>query len=859
MSFPQSNAPAVARVILVPSAGDTPALDYTITLALQPAVRPGVRVLVPLGARRAVGIVVALLETSPHPKLKPIVAVLDPQPLLDDTLMRLCRWMAGYYLCSFGEAVSTALPGSMRISVERTVRLVSVAPAAESVGVEARSLDTAPEEMGPTRDERRANPNSKPFTPGSRPPLAAYRGAALEHALVEWLGIHGAQPLAALLDQFGASGRRTLTRLQHQGVVRIDEELRGGDAPTKHERYFRAAHDLERDAAREWQRKRPAQYAVYAYLRQHPLQRARMHELAATFPNAPAKLAALVKAGLAAVVQEEVYRPVFLETTPIDRPVRLTDAQAAAVTIVQRSIGVEFRSFLLWGVTGSGKTEVYLRCIAACLAAGRTALVLVPEISLTHQVVDRVRARFGERAAVLHSGLSDGERWDEWRKISRGEAAIVVGARSAVFAPLPRLGLVIVDEEHDAAYKQEDGVRYHGRDVAIMRAKLSGCAVVLGSATPAMESFYNSSIGRSELLTLSERVEARPLPSVDIVDLRRSPAAGKSLLVSPQLIAALQANLAAHGQTLVFLNRRGFANFLQCLQCGDPLTCPNCSVTLTLHRRWQALRCHHCEYTVPIPSVCPDCGGLSLSAWGAGTEQVEAVLRKLVPGARGGRMDRDTTRRKGALREMVAAWARRDYDILIGTQMITKGHDVHGVTLVGVLLADLSLNFPDFRAAERTFQLLTQVAGRAGRGERPGRVIVQTLQPEHISLECAQHHDFRRFAAHELAARRELGYPPFARLVQLRCEGPRPDATERVIRALAEHVQAAATKGVAILGPTPSPLERLRGRHRWQLLVRGVNGAAVRAAARAGRAAVRRQARAVDVRVIVDVDPNSML
>jgi primosomal protein N' (replication factor Y) len=823
----------IARVVIVPAAGDTGALDYAVDAPLRDAVRRGVRVLVPLGARRAVGIVIDLPKSSPHPKLKTIAAVLDAQPLLDDTLMRLCQWMAEYYLCSFGEAVSTALPGSMRITLARVVRLAAAAPLTTSTDV--------------PHDDGVGAQHAAPLQPATVQPLIA------------WLTANGPQPVAAIIEQFGAQGRRALTTLQRQGVVCIEEELRGGEGPTKHERYFAAATDLTADATREWQRKRPAQYAVYAYLHQHPLRRARMLELSATFPNAAGKLGALVKAGLVSVVDEEVYRPVFLETTPTDRPVQLTDAQQVAVAAVERSIGVEFRSFLLWGVTGSGKTEVYLRCIATCLAAGRTALVLVPEISLTHQVVDRVRARFGERVAVLHSGLSDGERWDEWRKIARGEAAIVVGARSAVFAPLPRLGLVIVDEEHDAAYKQEDGVRYHGRDVAIMRAKFNGCPALLGSATPAMESFHNSSTGRYDLLTLPQRVEARPLPSVDVVDLRRSPAAGKSLLVSPQLVAALQANIAAHGQTLIFLNRRGFANFLQCLQCGDPLACPNCSVTLTLHRRWQALRCHHCDYTVPIPSACPDCGGLSLSAWGAGTEQVEAVLRKLVPGARVGRMDRDTTRRKGSLREIFAAWERRDYDILVGTQMITKGHDVHGVTLVGVLLADLSLNFPDFRAAERTFQLLTQVAGRAGRGARPGRVIVQTLQPDHFSLQCAQHHDFRRFAEQELAARRELSYPPFTRLVQLRCEGARADATERVIRALATHVQAAAAKGVGILGPSPSPLERLRGRHRWQLLVRGRNGAAVRAAARAGRDAVRRAARAADVRVIVDVDPNSML
>jgi primosomal protein N' (replication factor Y) len=816
----------IARVVVLPTAGDAGQLDYAIGADLEEAVRPGVRVLVPLGSRRSIGIVTEVASASLRPTLKQIVGTIDPQPVVDEELLRLCRWMAEYYLCTFGQAVSTVLPGSLRVTLDRVVRLDDAGaalPATQDAGAGPRVL---------------------------RP---------LEREVLEWLAGRGAVPVQAIAGQFGPRSRRVLSGLQRKGWVRIEEQLRGGEAPTKRLRYYRTARPLAPDEACDWRRRRPAQYAIYAYLHDHPLRRAAAAELHATFPNVQPKLGALISAGLVAVVQEEVYRSVLPDVWPADRPVALTDAQGDAVATVDRSIGIEFRTFLLWGVTGSGKTEVYLRCIAACLATGRTALVLVPEISLTHQLVDRVRARFGNRVAVLHSGLSGGERWDEWRRIARGEVPIVVGARSAVFAPLPRLGLVIVDEEHDPSYKQDDGIRYNGRDVAIMRAKGAGCPALLGSATPAMESVHNSRIGRYQLLALPERVEARPLPSVEIVDLRRSSAAGRSVLISPQLAAALQANLMAHGQSLVFLNRRGFANFLQCHACGDALMCPNCSVTLTLHRRWRAVRCHHCDYTTPLPTACPSCGGLGLSAWGAGTEQVEAALRRILPAARIGRIDRDTTSRKGALREIFGAWERHEYDILAGTQMITKGHDVPGVTLVGVLLADLSLNFPDFRAAERTFQLLTQVAGRAGRGDRPGRVIVQTLQPAHVSLQCAAHHDFREFAERELAARRELGYPPFARLVQLRCEGERPDATERVARSLAEQVRRAAGPGVGVLGPTLAPIERLRRRHRWQLLVRGRNGAAVRTAARQGREAIRRQASAAAVRLITDVDPYSML
>jgi primosomal protein N' (replication factor Y) len=812
----------IARVVVIPAAGETGVLDYAVDPGMEPVVRPGVRVLVPLGARRAIGIVTALADASSHPRLKTLLAVLDSQPLLDVSMMQLCRWLADYYLCSFGEAVSTALPGSVRINIERVVTLT-------------RPLPTDGDDSG---------------APKLVQPAAQ---------LAEWLGSAGPQTMRTIGDKLGVDAQKALAALRRRGWITIEERVSGGDGPTKHDRYYRAARELAAGEAREWQRQRPAQYAVYSYLHAHPLRRARALELQATFPNASAKLTALRKAGLAEVVEEEVYRAVLPAEVGEDRPVVLGAAQCAAVRAIAGSLGGGFRTYLLWGVTGSGKTEVYMQSIAACLAAQRAALVLVPEISLTHQLVDRLRARFGERVAVLHSGLSDGERWDEWRRIARGAVAIVVGARSAVFAPLPRLGLVVVDEEHDAAFKQEDGIRYNGRDVAVMRAKLAGCPAVLGSATPAVETFYNGQTGRYQMLTLPERVEARPLPAVDIVDLRRAPAAGKLVLISPRLAAALQANLAAHGQSLIFLNRRGFANFLQCLQCGEPLLCPNCSVTLTLHRRLRALRCHHCDYTVPPPDACPGCGGLSLSAWGAGTEQVEAALRQMLPGTRIGRMDRDTTSRKGSQREIFAAWERREYDVLIGTQMITKGHDVPGVTLVGVLLADTSLNFPDFRAAERTFQLLTQVAGRAGRGERSGRVIVQTLQPEHLSLRCAAQHDYRAFVEHELAARRELGYPPFARLVQMRCEGENAAATERLVRAIAAHVRGVAETGVQLLGPAPAPIERLRRRYRWQLLVRSRSGAAARRAARAGRDALRRAARTAGVRVLVDVDPYGML
>jgi primosomal protein N' (replication factor Y) len=380
--------------------------------------------------------------------------------------------------------------------------------------------------------------------------------------------------------------------------------------------------------------RRPAVRALYAYLREHPLRRAPDHELRHSFPDSRAKLRTLVDAGLVRISEEEQYRTVLPPVVVRDTVVALTPAQQAAVDGIAGARADGFTAWLLHGVTGSGKTEVYLRAIAA-MPTDASALVLVPEISLTHQVVERVRARFGDAVAVLHSQLSVGERWDEWRRIARGEARIVVGARSAVFAPLRRLGLIIVDEEHDGSYKQADGVHYHGRDVAVMRAKLAGCAIVLGSATPSMESLSNARAGRYRLIELPERVANRPLPPVQLVDLR-SHAAALPPVLTPELSAALEANLAAGGQSLVFLNRRGFANFLQCRACGEPLMCPNCSVALTVHRRWRAARCHYCDYTIPPPPACTECREAALIEWGVGTEQLEALLRQRFPGcARG--------------------------------------------------------------------------------------------------------------------------------------------------------------------------------------------------------------------------------
>ncbi len=433
----------------------------------------------------------------------------------------------------------------------------------------------------------------------------------------------------------------------------------------------------------------------------------------------------------------------------IDTNFTLTEEQDAALRTVVGRIDIGgFETFLLHGVTGSGKTEVYLRAMERVRDLGRQSLIMIPEISLTPQLLDRLNARFPNRVGVLHSALTGAQRWAQWRRIAGGRVDVVVGARSAVFAPIRTVGLIVVDEEHDASYKQEEGVRYNGRDVAVVRGKLQDCPVILGSATPALESYENCRQGRYKLLEISRRVADRPMPSIEAIDLRTelhavsvsgavtTATGGKDLrLISTALAKALKENLRAGRQTLIFLNRRGFANFLQCKSCGYVWRCPYCSVTLTLHLKLNRLSCHHCDYRRPKTDVCPGCKNATLGEVGSGTERVEQALQCLVPEARVARMDRDTTGRRGSHEEIIRRWEKGEIDILVGTQMITKGHDVFGVTLVGALLADLSLNLPDFRAAERTFQLLSQVAGRAGRGDDPGRVIVQTYSPEHYAIE----------------------------------------------------------------------------------------------------------------------------
>ncbi len=543
-----------------------------------------------------------------------------------------------------------------------------------------------------------------------------------------------------------------------------------------------------------------------------------------------------------------------------DAPPALTSEQAKALDPIAAAVRArEARTFLLHGVTGSGKTEVYLRAVAEALAAGRQALVLVPEISLTHQIVMRLRARFGDALAILHSGLRPRERGLQWRSLREGAVPIAVGARSALFAPLEELGVIVIDEEHDGAYKNEEGFRYHARELAARRAAHAQCPLVLGSATPALETRFAADRGRIGRLVLPHRIGGRPLPAVEIVDLaeeRRLLPRGRKLIFSRALALALRENLARGGQAILLLNRRGFSTRIFCFSCGHAERCENCDVALVFHAAGEVLRCHYCDLRRAPPAVCSGCGATDAALLGIGTERVEEALRQLLPEARIERLDRDSAARRGFAERVLGDLRDGRLDVVVGTQIVAKGHDFPGVRLVGVVLADVGLHLPDFRAAERTFQLLTQVAGRAGRDSQPGRVIIQTFAPQHYAIRPVREHDYEAFYAEELGHRAPLGYPPFGHLAHLVVAGPDEARTREGAQRLAAAARAAG-RPVEVLGPAPAPLARLRGRHRQQVLVKGVDAAAVRETARAvaavaGRLRGRLQA-------TLDVRPQNML
>ncbi len=567
---------------------------------------------------------------------------------------------------------------------------------------------------------------------------------------------------------------------------------------------------------------------------------------------------ALQEAGMIEIVEEDPSRPAS-SVPPFepDEPPPLQPEQKEAVLRICEAIDRNgFEPFLLHGVTGSGKTEVYLQVISRLAGSGKGAIVLVPEISLTPQLLGRFRRRFGDRVAVLHSRLTDRGRADEYRRIRKGDVDVVVGARSAVFAPFERLGAIVVDEEHEGSYKQEDGLRYHARDVAVMRAKLEGAVAVLGSATPSLESFFNAKTGKYTYLKISNRIDHRPMPSVSIVDMRTLP---KAVVLSQRLIEAVKTRMERGEQAMLMLNRRGFSPVLVCRDCGAVPRCPSCSVSLTYHKADGLLKCHYCDFYTSAPDICPSCSGAAVKPLGAGTQRIEEEIRSAFPNSKIARMDSDSVKGRDGYNELLSMVDSGRIDILLGTQMIAKGHDFPSVTLVGIVDADTGLNLPDFRAAEKSFQLITQAAGRAGRGDSEGEVIIQTLNPDHYAVRHSLRHDYEGFYEQEISYRTQLGYPPVGRMVKIETSAPDEKTAKEAIEAAKKRMHGMAKSGeVSLLGPAPSPISSVRGRYRYQILLISRRRGLMRSMAAEGRTAVEEKF-GRRVRIIIDVDPGHLM
>ena len=775
----------------------------------QGEVEPGRRVLVPLGHRTATGIVLGPARTA-HGELRDVLRVLDDRPLLPPDVLRLLRWAADHYLAPLGLAVRAALPPGIDLREELSA-----------------TLTAAGEELleGP---QRALLPPEKESGTRTRQLLRAVRdGRTLRPAQLRALCGRG------LVDLEQAEPRPRLRAPQ----VELAAAATGAQLPARS----------------------PRQAEVLAWLLARDPAGVPVEELLAAFPGARPHLRRLAARGLVEL-RSAPAGPARLTDAPWGGgPVRETPAQAAALAELRHALDAGgYAPFLLHGVTGSGKTHVYLEAIAHARALGRGALALVPEIALTPQLAGRFRARFGDEVAVLHSGLTDRERLAEWHRVRDGRAGIVVGARSAVFAPVRELGVVVVDEEHEPSYKQEDRLRYHARDLALVRARDARAVAVLGSATPSLETLRRAGEGKLRTLLLPERVDGRPLPAAEVVDRKQSlRPAGEVALLTPQLAAALRETVERGEQAILFLNKRGHVRSLLCRSCGAALGCPNCSAALVLHRAGgTALRCHLCGHE-ELPRPCAACGSDKLVPLSAGTEHVEEELRALLPHARIGRLDRDAAGAPGKAAALLARFARRELDVMVGTQMVAKGHDFPGVTLVGVLDADGPLHLPDFRAAERCVQLLAQVAGRAGRGAQPGRVVVQAFRPEDPAIAAAIRHDYDGFARAELQRRETLLFPPHVRLCALRLSGNVEARVQAAAERLAARARTAVVRGerVDLLGPAPAPLARVRGKHRWQLLLRAREHAPLHRLARL----LASEELPAGVELAIDIDPVALL
>ena len=825
----RANEPAEDRAIYIDVALPLPlrrTFTYRVPADLGSDPSAGKRVEVPFGSRKLTGYVVRVFselepETAIDPRsIRSALALIDDESLFTDEIFELTRWTANYYAASWGEILKAALPAGMNLTSERSFSITSEG--------RQKLLDSI---------------NSKP----------------LAVQLLRWLEEHGETSKRSLETEFGPKRVGPAVRsLEKDGfIVGTDKRSVREVRPKlrKAVRIMPAVGDLNGKGLTN------AQQAVLTALVNAggQLDFANLLELTQVSGSAVSTLA---KRGRVEVfVREERRDPFGDGERSQPQKLNLTDEQNAALDEIGKAIeSGEFHSFLLHGVTGSGKTEVYIRAMRQSLRRGRSALMLVPEIALTPVFSRRLRGAFGDEVAILHSKLSRGERFDEWRRLRSGEARIAIGTRSAVFAPLENLGLVIVDEEHDSSYRQNESPFYNARDVAVVRANMAAGVVVLGSATPSLESFHNTRSGKYRYLRMPTRIENRPLAEAELVDMRDGfRASGKDVLLSPRLIEGIRETHAKGEQSIILLNRRGFSAFVLCRSCGESLRCRNCDITLTYHKRDGKISCHYCGYNVPTPKVCPFCESEFLYFIGDGTEKLELTLEKLFPDLRIARIDRDTMNRKGQMQKTLFAFDRGEIDMLAGTQMIAKGHDFHNVTLVGVISVDTGLGLPDFRSAERTFQLLTQVAGRAGRGAKPGKVLIQTYYPEHYALQHARRQDYEGFANEELGFRQRMAYPPFVVLASIFVKHP----NENVARQNAELVKAGLVefnveKKCLILGPAPASISRLKGEFRYQILVKSRGRKALRTTLEMGLDAAERAG--CDMRsVFAEIDPINLM
>ena len=788
------------------------AFTYELPESLRHRVLPGCRILVPFGSRKLTGMVLRVHDEPPAVAARQALRLLDEEPALEPHLIALGEWIAGYYCAPLGEVLRVMAPVAGEV---RQTKVYSLTTA----GIDA-----------------------------ARQLLIGTTGQDPATRLLELLE---RRPLSATyLAQKVENAPRLLKSLEKKGLVSVEDVQAQRDP-------MRASAERLRVDYLGWPedaKLKKAERELLSYLELHPGSH-NLRELEASVAGASETARSLARRQLLSLTVEP---PVPLQR-PSTIPLELTAHQEAALSVVREALEARtFATFLLHGVTGSGKTEVYLRAIETTLGLGKSALLLVPEIALTPQVAAQFFFRFGDRVAILHSAFGDAERADQWKRIRSGAASVVVGTRSAVFAPVQDVGLIIVDEEHDHSYKQQDTPRYNGRDVGVVRAQAAGAVVVLGSATPSLETRYNVERGKYRMLTLPERIERRPMPEVELIDMRvEFLDTRRQATFSRRLLDELKQRLAAREQVMLLHNRRGFSSFAACRACGERVTCVNCAVTLTYHKRDRRMLCHYCNYAERVPSACPKCGSEYVQFVGTGSERVEDELHQHFPEARIARLDRDTASGKRRFETILHGFREGNFDILVGTQMIAKGHDIPNVTLVGVINADIGLGLPDFRAAERTFQLLTQVAGRAGRGDLRGKVLIQTINPDHYAIQLAAAQDFEAFYAREIQFRKAMRYPPFSVLANLLVRAEKKEDAMRMAGEIG-HLLTPAVEGLKVLGPAEAPVPRLKNEFRYQLLIKSASRRALNETLHdLHRTAVERRWPATAL--VIDVDPLSLL